>query len=71
MNCEILTYTIIRTPPTGFDGAPYCVAIIATESGRLTARVAGYKDGQLISIGDTVSALDGPDEFGATFKFIS
>ncbi|ANE03742.1 OB-fold domain-containing protein [Corynebacterium crudilactis] len=69
MTAEILTYTIIRTPPAGFDGAPYCVAVIDNNGTAETARVAGYVDGQDVHIGDTVRALEEPDQFGATFRF--
>ena len=69
MNGEIISYTVIRTPPVGFEGAPYCVAIIGTGEKRVTARVAGYEDGQSVQIGGTVVALEEPDELGATFKF--
>ncbi|MFH0412812.1 Zn-ribbon domain-containing OB-fold protein [Corynebacterium sp. L4756] len=71
MNGEIVSYTIIRTPPTGFDGAPYCVAIVDTDSKRVTARVAGYQDGQQIQVGDKVVSLSEADEYGATFSFIN
>jgi len=71
MNNEIVSYTIIRTPPEGFEGAPYCVAIVDTGNERLTARIAGYVDGHEIQVGDQVTALDEPDEFGATYSFTS
>lgn len=71
MNNEIVSYTIIRTPPEGFEGAPYCVAIVDTGNEHLTARIAGYSDGQTIQVGDQVIALDEPDEFGATYSFTS
>lgn len=69
MAAEILTYTIIRTPPEGFEGAPYCVAVINNEGAAETVRVSGYEDGQDIHIGDQVSKLDQPDQYGATFRF--
>ncbi|BAU95555.1 hypothetical protein N24_1293 [Corynebacterium suranareeae] len=69
MAAEILTYTIIRTPPKGFEGAPYCVAVINNNGIAETVRVSGYQDGQDIRIGDAVSPLDQPDQFGATFRF--
>lgn len=69
MAAEILTYTIIRTPPEGFEGAPYCVAVINNEGTAETVRVSGYEDGQDIHIGDQASKLDQPDQFGATFRF--
>lgn len=65
----IHTYTIIRTPPQGFEGAPYCVAIVDIDGRLETARISGYSDGQEISIGDQVDQLLEPDEFGTTFKF--
>ncbi len=65
----IHTFTIIRTPPNGFAGAPYCVAIIDTGDGLETVRIAGYIDGVDISVGDTVTALNEPDTDGATYSF--
>lgn len=67
MAAEILTYTIIRTPPEGFDGAPYCVAIVDNNGTKETVRVSGYEDGLEISVGDAVVGLPEPDQFGATF----
>lgn len=71
MNLEIISYTIIRTPPEGFEGAPYCVAIVNNGVECITARIAGYKDGKEVRIGENVIALDEPDVFGAIFRFAS
>ncbi len=65
----IFTFTVIRTPPQGFEGAPYCVAIINTGDTLETVRVAGYTDDREIAVGDTVHALARPDDNGATYTF--
>lgn len=69
MAATIHTYTIIRTPPEGFAGAPYCIAIIDTGAGLETARIAGYADGSRIAVGDPVTPLATPDDHGATYSF--
>ncbi|GAB3691260.1 OB-fold domain-containing protein [Corynebacterium nasicanis] len=68
MTSTVVTYTIVRTPPQGVEGAPYCVAIVDTDGHRETARVAGYTDGREVRIGQTLRALDQPDEFGARYS---
>ncbi|RSZ63934.1 hypothetical protein EAH68_06810 [Corynebacterium hylobatis] len=67
MSAVIHTYTIVRTPPQGFDGAPYCVAIIDVDGQLETARVSGYVEGTEINIGDHLHRLEQPDEFGAVY----
>lgn len=69
MVATIHTYTIIRTPPEGVTGAPYCIAIIDTGTGLETVRVAGYVDGSRIAVGDVVTPLVEPDGHGATYSF--
>lgn len=64
----IHTYTIIRTPPEGFTGAPYCIAIVDAGAGLETARIAGYVDGGGIAVGDPVTPLATPDAHGATYS---
>lgn len=68
MSSTIFTYTIVRTPPQGVEGAPYCVAIVDTDGARETARVSGYTDGRAISIGQELRPLAEPDEFGARYS---
>lgn len=67
MSAVIHTYTIVRTPPRGFDGAPYCVAIIDVDGKLETTRVSGYTDGTEVNIGDRLRRLEQPDEFGAVY----
>ncbi len=52
---EVVTYTVIRVAPTGFEMlAPYALAIIQLEEGpRLTAQIADC-DPEKVSIGDKV-----------------
>lgn len=65
----IVTYTVIRSAPTGFEGEPYCVAIIDTGNGRVTSRVAGYVDGMEVAIGEELIALDDAGEYGERYAF--
>lgn len=68
MSATIFTYTIVRTPPQGFDGAPYCVAIVDRGGTLETARVSGYTDGRQVAIGDELDRLEEPDEHGAYYR---
>jgi hypothetical protein len=70
MSALIHTYTIVRTPPQGVAGAPYCVAIVDVDGVKETARVSGYTDGRDIRIGELVHRLPEPDEFGAHWRLI-
>ena len=56
MNATIYTYTVIRSSTEAFSHlTPYVVAVLENETGRFTAFVDGYKDGQTVSIGQTVT----------------
>lgn len=63
----IHTYTIVRTPPRGHEGAPYCVAIVDDGGIFSTQRITGFTDGTEVNIGDSVHRLEEPDEFGAVY----
>jgi hypothetical protein len=54
---EIVTYTIIRTPPSGFERqSPYAVGIIKLDEGsNVTGQIAGNVDG--IGIGRRVRSV--------------
>ncbi|QGU03606.1 OB-fold domain-containing protein [Corynebacterium comes] len=69
MASTIYTYTIVRIPPRGFEGAPYCVAVVDTDGQLETARVSGYVDGLAVNVGDPLDRLEQPDEFGALYAF--
>ncbi len=57
-NGKIVTYTVIRVPPTGFELlVPYVLAIVQLDEGpRLTAQIADC-DPEKVSIGDKVQLV--------------
>jgi hypothetical protein len=74
-NGTIVTYTIIRVAPDGFE-APYCVAIIALNGTMITGQVVG--DINKIKVGGAVRAVlrkiyeteDGLINYGFKFELV-
>lgn len=78
-NGEIVSFTIIRTPPSGFEKlAPYVVAIVRLDEGpSIAGQIVGNKD--KVEIGKRVQSVfrkmseDGPDgliRYGFKFEMV-